>query len=74
MSATAPEVGMMADHKSGTLDPRPVARVRRCGRGWQVWLQIGSIEAGPIPASNYRYTPAPRQLRRMVAASRRANR
>lgn len=60
---TAPEVGDWADHKSRTLDPRRVARVRARGRGWQVWLNYYSSEPdrmfGPLPASNYTYTKPP---------------
>lgn len=51
-----PKVGDWADHKSRSLDPRPVSRVRRMGRGWQVWIMIHTLECGPLPASNYTYT------------------
>lgn len=42
--------GDLALHKSGSLDARPVSRTE----GATIWLQIGSVEAGPLPAANYR--------------------
>lgn len=44
-------VGDMADHRSGTLDPRPVAEVD----GSQIRLQIGSIVTDRLPKANYRF-------------------
>lgn len=42
--------GDLADHKSGSLDPRPVESVD----GDFICLRIGSVVTEPLPASNYR--------------------
>jgi hypothetical protein len=50
-----PAVGDIADHTSGKLDPRKVARVE----GDQVWLALAPAEResviGPFPAGNYTF-------------------
>lgn len=51
------QVGDMADHKSGPLDPRPVEAVD----GRFIRLRIGSVVTDPVPASNYRRIPRPTQ-------------
>lgn len=51
MSKRKPHVGDMADHKSGELDPRPVAEVSEDGRN--VRLQIGSTRTPWLQADNY---------------------
>lgn len=48
-----PFIGAMADHKSGTLDPRPVAEVS--SDGGMIRLQIHDLVTDWIPASNYTY-------------------
>lgn len=48
-----PEVGQWADHKSGTLDPRPVAEVSEDGT--QVKLRIHTLVSDWVPAKNYRF-------------------
>lgn len=60
MSATAQPVipsevrpGDLADHKSGTLDPRPVASVNH--ESAMVTLQIGSIETAPVLIDDYKF-------------------
>jgi hypothetical protein len=49
------KVGDWADHKSGTLDPREVARVE----GDSIYLRFSSQnkEYGPFLAANYRRIP-----------------
>ena len=49
-----PQVGDMADHKSGRFDPRPVASVSPDGH--YVWLDFGGgYVSGPLPANNYTF-------------------
>ncbi len=48
-----PHVGDMADHKSGDLDPRPVAEVSKDGK--KIRLQIHTLITDWLPASNYTY-------------------
>ena len=45
--------GDYADHKSGTLDPRPVESVE----GDTIRLRIGTVVTDPLPAANYRRIP-----------------
>lgn len=47
------EPGDWADHKSGTLDPREVAKVQ----GENICLQIGTLVTPPIPHANYDRIP-----------------
>lgn len=53
-----PQVGDRADHKSRSLDPRPVAEVSEDGK--QIRLQIGTIITDWLPARNYDYKEARR--------------
>lgn len=53
-----PRVGDFADHKSRTLDPRPVAEVSDDGK--KVRLQIGTVVTDWIPAKNYTFKEARR--------------
>ncbi|UVG34345.1 hypothetical protein SEA_GRASSBOY_88 [Microbacterium phage Grassboy] len=54
--ANAPLVGDWADHKSGTLDPRPVHEVSEDGT--QIKLSIGDHITPWLPAMNYTYKEA----------------
>lgn len=47
----SPKVGDIAEHKFRDLDGRKVVKVQ----GSSVWLQIGDLEAGPLPAENYMF-------------------
>lgn len=58
MAARKPHVGDWADHKSGTLDPRPVAEVNEAGTMIRLVLS-GSISESWFDARNYTYK-APR--------------
>jgi hypothetical protein len=49
-----PNVGDMADHKSGELDPRPVAWVAPDGR--TIKLDIFGKVTPEVPTSNYTFT------------------
>lgn len=50
---TTPRPGDRADHKSGELDPREVARVD----GDRIWLYLLTDEpSGPFDAVNYTFT------------------
>lgn len=51
IDVTEPQPGDWADHVSGDLDPREVARVE----GDSVWLLIFGNEIGPFPRDNYTY-------------------
>lgn len=51
--ARKPHVGDSADHKSRTLDPRPVADVSEDGK-W-IRLQIHTLVTDWLPAKNYTY-------------------
>lgn len=57
MARKKPRVGQSADHKSRSLDPRPVAEVSDDGK--MIRLQIGTILTDWVPASNYTYKDAP---------------
>jgi hypothetical protein len=48
-----PQVGDIATHTSGKLDPRKVARVE----AGDVWLELSSPTSlmGPFPASSYTF-------------------
>ena len=56
MTARNPQVGDMADHKSGSLDPRPVAEVSEDGK--QIKIAIGTLITDWLPAKNYTYKEA----------------
>lgn len=53
MARRKPRVGDWADHKSGTLDPRPVAEVSEDGK--QIKIKIHTLVTDWLPASNYTY-------------------
>lgn len=55
MPARKPHVGDLADHRSGQLDPRPVAEVSPDGR--RIRLSIfGTPMEEWVPARNYRFS------------------
>lgn len=55
--ARTPKVGQWADHKSGSLDPRPVAEVSEDGKQIRL-LFWGNPSEQWFPAKNYTYTEA----------------
>lgn len=51
-----PKVGDWADHITGELDPRQVARVSPNGK--KIWITItDGVTAGPLLAENYTFKP-----------------
>ena len=48
-------IGDRADHKSGTLDTRPVVAVK----GAKIRIGIGTLASDWLPAANYRRIPGP---------------
>lgn len=44
--------GDIADHRSRTLDPRPVARIEH---GVDLYLDLRGTEIGPLDAADYTY-------------------
>lgn len=59
MPARKPQVGDRAHHRGG-LDSRTVTRVEMVDGQWFVGLEIGSVEAWPCPAINYRFAAPPK--------------
>lgn len=57
MSANPFQPGDRALHKDGHLDSRPVESVH----GPYIRLRIGSVVTDPVPASNYRRIPTPKE-------------
>lgn len=56
MGARKPRVGDWADHKSRSLDPRPVAEVSEDGT--QIKLRIHTLVTDWLPAKNYTFKDA----------------
>lgn len=52
MAKASFKVGDLADHRSGTLDPRPVEEVSEDGKS--IRLRIGTIVTDWLPAKNYK--------------------
>lgn len=51
-----PQVGDVADHKSGELDPREVCKTKVIDGTLFVWLMApGNTEIGPFDSGNYTY-------------------
>lgn len=53
--------GDLADHKSRTLDPRPVESVDRANR--TVVLRIGTVLTPPLPLANYTFSRRVEEVR-----------
>lgn len=68
MVTRKPQVGDLADHKSRSLDPRPVAAVHEGGA--LIKIKIGDLISDWLPAENYTYK-APRIVAQTFKAGQR---